>query len=57
MPKWKTISLPEEMIKEIDKYIKDHPEYGYTSVSAFVRMAINAFREYQNILKQKEHGE
>jgi len=57
MSKWKTISLPREMMKEIEKFIKEHPEYGYSSVSDFVRTAIKAYIDYRKILEQKEQAE
>ena len=50
MPNWKTISLPEEMLIEIEKFIEENPEYGYSSVSAFVATAIRAYEDYRKIL-------
>ena len=52
MPEWKTISLPKEMLNEIKKFIEDHPEYGYSSVSDFVTTAIRAYGDYRILLEE-----
>jgi len=52
LPEWKTISLPKEMLEEIRKFIDDHPEYGYSSVSDFVTTAIRAYGDYRTILEE-----
>jgi Arc/MetJ-type ribon-helix-helix transcriptional regulator len=52
--KWRTVSLPFEMIEEIRHYILAHPEEGYTSVSEFVSAAIREFDEYKRLLADKK---
>ena len=37
---YRSISLPEELVKLIEKTIVENPEYGYKSVSEFVKDAI-----------------
>jgi len=42
MPKdrYKGVSLPKEMVEEIERIIKDNPELGYTSIADFVKDAV-----------------
>jgi metal-responsive CopG/Arc/MetJ family transcriptional regulator len=40
MTTYKTISLKGEVYKEIENFIKEHPEAGYISVTEFVRDAL-----------------
>ena len=54
MPKWKTISLPEEMLTEIRQFIEQKPELGYSSISEFVTSAIRAYVDYRSALSNKE---
>lgn len=51
MPKdrYKGVSLPKEMVEEIERIIKDNPELGYTSVADFVKEAVR-----DKILKLKQ---
>ena len=44
-PGWKSISLPEEMVEEIARIIRERPELGYKSVSSFVIAAIRRLIE------------
>ena len=37
--KWKTIQLPEDLIKQVDK-IASTPGYGYTSRSEFIKESV-----------------
>ena len=37
---WKSVSLPEEMISEIERIIRDHPELGFKTVGSFVTGAV-----------------
>ncbi|NHI92863.1 MAG: hypothetical protein EAX96_10210 [Candidatus Lokiarchaeota archaeon] len=37
---YKQISLPLKLIEHIEKFIKDNPHLGYTSVPDFIRSAI-----------------
>jgi len=38
--RYRGISLPKEMIDEIERIIKSNPELGYTSVADFVKEAV-----------------
>lgn len=51
MPKgeYKGVSLPKEMIDEISRIIREHPELGYSSIADFVKDAV---REKMLKLKQ-----
>jgi len=44
-PGWKSISLPEEMVEEIDRVIQQRPELGYKSVGSFVTSAVRRMIE------------
>ncbi|MGQ9780847.1 MAG: ribbon-helix-helix domain-containing protein [Nitrososphaeria archaeon] len=46
--KWKTIQLPEELIKVVDEIV-NKPELGYTSRSEFVKEAVRL--RIEDILK------
>ena len=39
-PGWKSVSLPEEMVGEIDGVIEQRPELGYKGVRSFVTSAV-----------------
>ena len=32
-----TLSIPTELYKKVEKFIKEHPEYGYASVTEFFK--------------------
>ena len=49
--KYTTVSISEEMAQEIEKFMREHPELGYTSVGEFVREAI---RQRIKEIKDKE---
>jgi metal-responsive CopG/Arc/MetJ family transcriptional regulator len=38
-PQWKTIQLPEELLKRVDDLV-GKPELGYTSRSEFIKEAV-----------------
>nr|MDO8100187.1 ribbon-helix-helix domain-containing protein [Candidatus Njordarchaeota archaeon] len=38
-PQWKTVQLPEELLKRVDSLV-DRPELGYTSRSEFIKEAV-----------------
>jgi metal-responsive CopG/Arc/MetJ family transcriptional regulator len=38
-PQWKTIQLPEELLKRVDDLVSK-PELGYTSRSEFIKEAV-----------------
>ena len=37
---YRTVRLPEELIREIERLIEDHPEYGFKTKAGFVKDAI-----------------
>jgi hypothetical protein len=39
LPTWTKIGFPQELHNRILKFIHDHPDQGYTSVSGFVQEA------------------
>jgi hypothetical protein len=43
--KYKTISIKIETIEMIEKFMKEHPEWGYTSVTEFIRESLRAEME------------
>jgi Arc/MetJ-type ribon-helix-helix transcriptional regulator len=49
MSRYRTVKLPEPMVKAIEKILKEHPECGWQSTSEFVRDAIR----YSLYWKQK----
>jgi metal-responsive CopG/Arc/MetJ family transcriptional regulator len=51
MPKdrYKGVSLPKDMIEEVERIVKEYPELGYTSVADFVKEAVR-----EKILKLKQ---
>ena len=48
--KYKGVSLPKEMVEEIEKIIRDNPELGYTSIADFVKEAVR-----DKLLKLKQN--
>jgi len=46
--KYKSVTLPEPMLKSIEEFINEHPELGYGSITDFIKDSI---RE-----QIKEHG-
>ncbi len=49
--RYKNINLPIELVKEIDKYIENHPEKGYSSRAEFAKEAI------RKLLRENKHWE
>ena len=43
---YRNVSFPAEMIAEIETVIKEHPEWGYTSVAEFVKESIRRHRDH-----------
>ena len=39
---YRSISLPEDLINLVEKVIEEHPEYGYKSLSEFIKDAIKS---------------
>jgi hypothetical protein len=50
--KWKSVSLPAEVIDEIKAILKKNPELGYNSVAEFV---MDSIRKNPNYLERMEH--
>ncbi len=48
-----TIKVPDELLKEIEKLIKDHPELGYRNRSEFI---IEAIRDRIILLKKSSNS-
>jgi len=49
MSRYRTVKLPESMVKAIEEILKMHPECGWQSISEFVRDAVR----YSLYWKQK----
>jgi metal-responsive CopG/Arc/MetJ family transcriptional regulator len=47
--KYKGVSLPKDMVEEVERIVKEHPELGYTSVADFIKEAVR-----EKILKLKQ---
>ena len=50
--KYRSISLPSELIDKIEQIICEHPELGYSSVSEFVKEALRT--KISEIVVKKE---
>ena len=37
---YRTLSLPESLVNQVEEYIRKHPEKGYTGVTEYVKEAI-----------------
>jgi len=37
---YRTVKLPSKMLEAIELLIKDHPEWGYSSIADFVKDAV-----------------
>jgi len=49
MSRYRTVKLPEPMVKAIEEILKEHPECGWQSISEFVRDTVR----YSLYWKQK----
>ena len=38
--KYKSVTLPEPMLKSIEEFIYEHPELGYGSITDFIKDSI-----------------
>jgi len=38
--KYKTLSIPVALYEEVEKFIREHPEKGYASVTEFFKEAL-----------------
>jgi len=50
--KWKSVSLPEEVIDEIKAILDQNPELGYNSVAEFI---MDSIRRNPNYMERMEH--
>lgn len=54
-PKYRNLSLPSEMVDEIEKYIEEHPEAGFTSIAEFIKFSVRAYLEFRDkLLESRE---
>ena len=37
---YRTVKLPAKMLEAVEQLVKDHPEYGYSSIADFVKDAV-----------------
>ena len=37
---YKSVTLPEPLLNRIERFLKNNPEYGYTSIAEFIKEAI-----------------
>ena len=49
--------LPNEMVEEIEKFIAEHPEYGFTSIAEFIRYSVRTYIEFRRELSEKRGSE
>lgn len=52
--KYRNLSIPSEFIAVLEKFLKDHPELGFTSMSEFVKAAVRSFMRQQITLLERE---
>ena len=52
--KYRNLSMPAVFIAEIEKFIKEHPELGYSSMSEFVKSAIREYMKICQDFKKRE---
>jgi Arc/MetJ-type ribon-helix-helix transcriptional regulator len=48
--RYRNLSLPEEFVREIERFIESHPELGFTSFSEFAKYSIRAYLQFGNVL-------
>ena len=56
-PPYRTVSLPHDFYEEIKAFIESHPEFGFTSVTEFVKYSIRAYIEFRQELATKRGNE
>lgn len=49
-PKYRNLSLPTEMVEEIERYISEHPELGFSSIAEFIKFSVRAYLEFRDRL-------
>ena len=52
MSKFRTMSLPSELLKDAEQYVRKHPEKGFLSLSDFVKDSIR--RQLERLEEDKE---
>lgn len=53
--KYKTVTLPEPLLDDINKFIDDNPELGYGSATEFIKDASrNQMKEHLAVKKKKK---
>lgn len=50
--KYRNLSMPAEFIGEVERFIKEHPEEGFTSMSEFAKASMRAYMK--NCLSRKK---
>ena len=53
---YRSVTLPEPLVLEVEKYISGNPEEGYTSVAEFIKIAIREKLTNDNYQKQFDYG-
>jgi len=57
-PKYRNLSLPDEFVKEIERFIEKHPEAGFTSIAEFIKHSSRAYLEFRSeLLRIREQNE
>jgi metal-responsive CopG/Arc/MetJ family transcriptional regulator len=54
---YRTLTLPIEMVEEIEKVIKENPQLGYTSLAEFVKDAIRSKLIEIELVERAKKGE
>jgi Arc/MetJ-type ribon-helix-helix transcriptional regulator len=52
--RFRTIKLPEEMVRRIELLLSKHPEWGYRSVADFVKDSVR--HNFTSITQSKKLG-
>jgi hypothetical protein len=53
--KWRSVSLPESMVKLVKELVDEYPELGYKSVADFITAAIRAHPDYTSHAEPYSH--
>lgn len=51
---YKSVTLPEPLLRRIENFLKRNPGYGYTSITEFIKEAIREKLEYHDRRKIKK---
>jgi Arc/MetJ-type ribon-helix-helix transcriptional regulator len=38
--RYRTVKLPAKMLEAVEQLVKEHPEYGYSSIADFVKDSV-----------------